>query len=259
MMNQLLDLGVEKERIGFIEEFQKNYDICIQVVKQNTINIISNDIVIQCENEIEFMIAQEIFAKEEYGFHMEENYFVIDIGMNIGCTSLYFASKDNVTYVYGFEPCETVYNKAMNNIYKNDKKIQNKIKTYNIGLSGKNGVEKYIAHHGIFESAGIKKVQEGTEHSDNIINIEVNQASNILKSIFSYHSEKCLMKLDCEGAEYEILEDLIKSNIISKVDVIIMEWHVGKYKQLENLMKICGFKFLLNKNDRDFGMCYAWR
>ena len=38
-----------------------------------------------------------------------------------------------------------------------------------------------------------------------------------------------------------------------------MEWHVGKYKQLENLMKICGFKFLLNKNDRDFGMCYAWR
>lgn len=68
-----------------------------------------------------------------------------------------------------------------------------------------------------------------------------------------------IKEIFCEGAEYEILEDLIKSNIISKVDVIIMEWHVGKYKQLENFMKICGFKFLLNKNDRDFGMCYAWR
>ena len=31
-----------------------------------------------------------------------------------------------------------------------------------------------------------------------------------------------IKEIFCEGAEYEILEDLIKSNIISKVDVIIM-------------------------------------
>lgn len=259
MMNQLLDLGIAKERIGFIEEYVKNYDIKITVEGKDTVNILADGITVRCTNEIEYMIAQEIFAGEEYGFHASGKYFVIDIGMNIGCTTLYFASQTNVTSVYGFEPFKGVYDKAISNIALNGKEIREKIHTYNMGLGKEDGIEKYMAHEGIYESAGIKKVQDGAEQSDCIIEQETKQASSILGKIMRAHEESCLMKIDCEGAEYGILEDLIDSGIIRKVDTIIMEWHVGKYMQLEKLLNQAGYTYVLNKNSRDFGMCYAWR
>lgn len=259
MMNQLLDLGVEKERIGFIESFLQNNNIQITVAETGIVNICSGNVVIRCENEIEYMIAYEIFGEEEYGFHTNENYFCIDIGMNIGSATLYFASQENVTAVYGFEPCKGVYEKAVSNISINSKEIQEKIHTYNVGLSARDGIENYIAHDGIGESAGIKKVQDGTEYSENNIEIKTRQASHMLANIFENHSESCLLKMDCEGAEYEILDDLINSGVIKRVDVIIMEWHVGKYRQLEELLKRAGFKYVLNKGSRDFGKCYAWK
>ncbi len=259
MMNQLLELGIEKERIGFIEEFQKNYDIRITVEEKGIVKIWKDEVVVRCENEIEYMIAQEIFAGEEYGFHVNENYYVIDIGMNIGCATLYFAAQANVTSVYGFEPCKEVYDKAILNISINRNEICEKVHAYNIGLSVNDGSEKYIVHDGIFESAGIKKVQDGVEHSDQIMELNTKQASRILGKIMDEHKEKCLMKIDCEGAEYGIFEDLISSRYMEKIDVIIMEWHVGKYKQLEDMLKQAGFTYVLNKTPRDFGMCYAWR
>lgn len=259
MMNQLLDLGIAKERIGFIEEYLKNYDVKITVEGKDTVNILANGITVRCTNEIEYMIAQEILAGEEYGFHTSGKYFVIDIGMNIGCTALYFASQKNVTSVYGFEPFKGVYDKAVSNISLNRKEIREKIQTYNVGLGKTDGIEKYIAHEGIYESAGIKKVQEGAVHSDCIIEQEMKQASGVLGGIMQAHEEHCLMKIDCEGAEYGILEDLINSGNIREVDTIIMEWHVGKYIQLENLLNQAGYAYVLNKNSRDFGMCYAWR
>lgn len=259
MMNQLLGLGIVKERIGFIEEYLKNYNIKVMPQEEDCVTIEANGVMVRCENEIEYMIAQEIFAQEEYGFHINEQYFVIDVGMNIGCATLYFAGQENVTSVYGFEPFKGVYDKAVLNISRNCKAIQEKVHVYNIGLGAKDGIEKYIAHEGIYESAGIKKVQDGAEHSDNIIEINIRQASLILEEIISKHEEKCLLKIDCEGAEYGIFEDLIKSGCMDNIDVIIMEWHVGQYRRLEELLRKAGFIYVLNKNARDFGKCIAWK
>lgn len=271
MMNQLLDLGVEKERISFIEGFLKNYNLHIGAVKKNTVKINANNVHVQCENEVEYMIAQEIFAEEEYGFHSKDNYFVVDIGVNIGCASLYFASKDNVTAVYGFEPCKAVYDKAVNNISNNEKDIRSKINIYNIGLGGKDHTEKFVTFDGIDESRGIRVVQDESGHcpasqadlllkkNNNITELKVRQASRILSEIFSRHKEKCLLKIDCEGAEYEILEDLIGSGELNRVDSIVMEWHVSKYLQLQKMLEQAGFDYLLTKSCRGFGKCYAWK
>ncbi|MCR4656372.1 MAG: hypothetical protein K5770_09120 [Lachnospiraceae bacterium] len=35
------------------------------------------------------------------------------------------------------------------------------------------------------------------------------------------------MKIDCEGAEYEIIPNLIKHDILRKTDVVVMETHYG--------------------------------
>lgn len=258
MMNQLLDLGVKKERIGFIEEFHKNYNIEIKVIDKNTVELYANGVHVQCENEVEYMIAQQIFAEEEYGFHTKDNYFVIDIGLNIGCASLYFASKSNITTVYGFELSKEVYEKAVNNISSNRKEIADKIAIYNIGLGGKDCREKFATNTN--KSYGVKIVRDGIHNNaTNLIELEVKQASNTLSEIFSKHKEKCLLKIDCEGAEYEILEDLFNSGELKRVDSIVMEWHDGKYKILENLLEKAGYEYVLTKGYRSFGKCYAWK
>lgn len=260
MMNQLLSLGVKKECIGFIEEYLKNYNIEIHVIEENTVEFIANGVHVQCDNEVEYMIAQEIFAGEEYGFHSKNRYFVIDIGLNIGCASLYFASKSNITAVYGFEPSKAVYQKAIKNISSNPKEIRDKITIYNIGLGGKNHKEQFTIRNGIDESRGIKVVQDKINNSsNNIIELEVRQASCILSDIFSKHQEKCLLKIDCEGIEYEIIEDLLSSGTLERVDAIIMEWHDGKYVKLKNFLEKAGYEYLLTKEPRDFGKCYAWK
>lgn len=261
MMNQLLELGVKKENISFVEEFLKNYSIEIRVIKENTVAFYANGVHVQCENEVEFMIAQEIFAGEEYGFYSKADYFVIDIGLNIGCSSLYFASKSNITAVYGFEPSKVVYNKATNNILSNKKEVRDKITIFNVGLGGKDYKEKFTAFDGIDESRGMKIMQDEIKIYNNakIVELEVRQASRVLSEIFSRHEEKCLLKIDCEGAEYEILEDLLNSGELKRVDVIVMEWHNGKYAELQSLLERAGFEYLLTKEYRDFGKCYAWK
>ena len=55
------------------------------------------------------------------------------------------------------------------------------------------------------------------------------------------------------------LENLIQSNLISKIDIIIMEWHVGQSGYLSQLLDKSGFEYIINSTFRDFGMCYAFR
>lgn len=261
MMNQLLDLGVDKRQIGFLEEYQTNYEIDkIEVVGKNTIIFHTKNVAMRCENAVEYMIAKDIFASEDYGFHAKGKYYVIDIGMNIGCASLYFAAKEEVTAVYAFEPSKAVYDKAVFNINMNRNEVREKVHTYNVALGGRSCTEKYLKHDGMLESAGIIKIQTDTlETDEDVIEVQTVKASHMLDDIFKRHDEKCLLKLDCEGAEYDILEDLISSEAIVKIDTIIMEWHIGKYHELGNLLERAGFQYLLTKESRNFGKCYAWR
>lgn len=41
--------------------------------RESCVTMEANGVKIRCENEIEYMIAQEIFAEEEYGFHTSGN------------------------------------------------------------------------------------------------------------------------------------------------------------------------------------------
>lgn len=59
--------------------------------------------------------------------------------------------------------------------------------------------------------AEIKKVQDGAEQGEHIIEVITKRASPIIREIMNRHEEKCLMKIDCEGAEYGIFEDLINA------------------------------------------------
>jgi hypothetical protein len=76
--------------------------------------------------------------------------------------------------------------------------------------------------------------------------------------------EKCgLLKLDCEGAEYEIL-DTLEEGIYAKIQRIILEFHQGCPKKLEKLRRKLeseGFfvKTVVSAYSRTEGMLYCWK
>ncbi len=230
MVNQLLDLGIPKEKIGFIEEFHKSYNYKTEIIDKGVIRINKNNIFIDCYNYLELMIATEVIVGNTYNYNTDEDYYVIDIGMNIGSASLFFAGQKNVKAVYGFEPGKYAYDRAISNFSLNPD-IKNKIHPYNIALGKVDGTEEYFYHVGEDRAAGIKKVQENVleELFDKLQTqtINIKQTSSFLENIIKKHNETAVLKMDCEGAEYGILEDLIESGMIDKIDVIMMEWHDG--------------------------------
>jgi FkbM family methyltransferase len=179
-----------------------------------------------------------VFCKEAYHFSGvgEKKFVVFDIGLNIGLTALYLAEKENIAHVYGFEPFPDTFAQAENNLKLNPK-LAEKITIYDFGLSDKN--EILPIHYNKNLPGAMSTVQDKFSETETVVEVAVKKASEIIGPLIEKHNESLMMKIDCEGAEFEILPELASAGLLKKITVIIMEWH---FKNPEILVK------LLNEN-----------
>lgn len=198
----------------------------------------------------DFGIINEIYVIKEYDKlinKIKKESVVIDIGGQIGVFSIYAALKNKDVKVYSYEPFEENYEILKKNISLN--KLQNKIIPIKLGVSGKKERREFIlcdentGGHGFYCTDGSKK-------------ISINTIS--LKDIFENNKiKKCdYLKMDCEGAEYEILLNASKK-LLKKINSISMEYHKnGDVDKLKNFLEKNDFKVII-KNDLGEGMLYA--
>ena len=75
-------------------------------------------------------------------------------------------------------------------------------------------------------------------------NVEVKKASEVISKIITENNinTKIILKIDVEGAEYDIMDDLITSEIINKIDVILGEGHVLSDRVFVEDLSSFGFK-----------------
>lgn len=178
-----------------------------------------------------------------------DDFVVFDIGMNRAYASLKFATFDNCSKVYGFEIDEFTYQIALDNIKLNPK-LENKIKTFNFGLSDEiETVDLYYIDGYDGLNTMIKdftKVQPVLDHFEEKINVkqaEVKIASDVISDIIKSDkiSAKKILKIDTEGAEYKIISDLLKSGLLSQMDVILGEGHNIKENNFTDDLLNLGF------------------
>jgi len=181
-------------------------------------------------------IFTEIWLENVYlkNFKIDENSTVIDIGSHIGLFSIYVAQKLKNCKILCFEPNLENYNMLKENIEMNS--IKN-ISTFNNAVSSKSGnikfynSEKNFAANSIYEKVGEEILVQSTTLEDII------QKNNI---------QKCnLIKMDCEGAEYDILMHT-SEKILEKIDNITLEYEEqGKFEytsdELISKLRSCGF------------------
>ncbi|MDF1519522.1 MAG: FkbM family methyltransferase [Brevefilum sp.] len=190
-----------------------------------------------------------------YGVAIENGWTVVDIGAGIGDFSIFVAHSNPQTKVYAFEPFPESYHLLERNIVLN-------------------GIENVFTYQAaIWNQAGILHLDNVSGEPLQIISKEMHPAineKNVIKvralplsQVFDAHGiEKLnLLKLDCEGAEYEILSGAFPE-VFKKIERIIMEYHDidgHHHDHLVSLLERQGYKVHCQDNfvHEDIGYLYA--
>ncbi len=217
------------------------------------------DLVIYVESPDEFFILNEVFVENEYNFITNSASIVIDIGANIGISSLFFSKLNYVEKIYAFEPVKGTFEQAQYNLALNDK-IHKVEWIKNIGLGKEDYKDTFIFNKDSKGKVGVRS--KLSLNNDSAVETEVQicdasiEISKVLKDI---KAKKIILKIDCEGAEYEIFENIYKSGVINQVDLIMLEWHDKGPQLIEKILIDSGFEIFSKNICPISGIIYAFK
>lgn len=200
----------------------------------------------------DLMALTNVWLVEEYArsnFRINTNDVIIDIGAHIGLFTLYASQYCKNGTIFCFEPVDENYDILVDNITQNNLK---NVKPFKSAVSKSESTitiyrNKDEAGHSMFST---------TFHT-----LKVDSIS--LKKIIDENSmDRCdLIKLDCEGAEYEIIESL-PLEYFKKISKLIIEYHFADSKpklvnDLKTKLMTASFKISTVSHSSDMGLLYA--
>ena len=196
-------------------------------------------------------ILSEIFYEKIYNndfICVAENDIVFDIGFNYG-----FFTLDALTYkpkkVIGFEP-----NPKLVKLF-NELDIDS-VELHQVAVSDKAGSTIFYENNFSGKSSIHSDINSDTSSDSYQVNIcSFNDMAEQYDTI-DY------LKVDCEGAEYEIFESIPKEFLTNRIRKIALEFHHNindiKVVNLISKIKECGFETKIDYKDGDStGMLYA--
>lgn len=221
-----------------------------------------NPIKVRVQSSEEIYILHEIFTAGCYNINLpSQRCIAIDIGMNAGFTSLYFANRPEIEHVYAFEPFSMTLNEAKANLALNPS-VAGKITPFPFGLSD---TDKQMEVTYNFDDKGRMGVLGAGRIgiSENITkeSITLKRASTAVADLCNRHPDlPVILKIDCEGSEYEIINDLSKSGFPALIRVIAIEWHEKGPEPLKEALIMAGFVVVVETPmNQQVGMMYAFR
>ncbi|GAB7140419.1 hypothetical protein RsTz2092_03670 [Deferribacterales bacterium RsTz2092] len=164
------------------------------------------------------------------GMEFNDGDCIIDIGGNIGTVSMYLAKKHPNIKIYAYEPTKRNYENFLKNIKLNN--IPDGIITLFNKAVTKDSRDVHIST--MLQNSGGSNIFTPKSTSDTSGG---DVPSTTLDKIFEENNiNKCaLLKIDCEGAEYEILYNT-KEQHLRKCACILGELH-GQHGDVEALEK----------------------
>ncbi|MEY3739132.1 MAG: hypothetical protein RL544_1910 [Bacteroidota bacterium] len=173
----------------------------------------------------------EIFVFEIYRFEsLIPNPVIIDCGANIGISSLYFKTIYPGATLIAFEP-----DKSLADIYQKNM-LQNSIQDFTLHKAAVWTENGTISFNNMGSEASSIDVSGKSSHSVPTIK---------LASIVAEHPTIDLLKIDIEGAEYPVIQDIASE--LHMVKHMFIEYHglASETYKLETILRIvseAGFK-----------------
>ena len=209
----------------------------------------------------ELYILNEIFVNGVYNLRAAGQVVVWDIGMNVGLASLYFASQPEVAQVVSYEPFVPTYRQALKNIALNPE-VGLKIAAFNVGVGDSERSLRVKYRYDIKGSVGISGLPtDAGSHGSTQEQITIKPATEIIEEIAAAHpNREIVAKIDCEGAEYEIIRSLAAAHKLTRIRAFLIEWHTHGPNEIIGHLADAGFATLsLLPHSPGTGMIYAVR
>lgn len=198
----------------------------------------------------------EIFCNNLYvksHCKINPNDIVVDIGGNLGFFS-YFALCKGASKVYCFEPSSD----CVKSIRKNFTLFPNLVVEESaVTISNGMVLFYYNVDSSIQSSIFTPELGDGVMCKSTNLNDYINK-NDIPKINY--------LKLDCEGAEYEIIESLSDVYLTNNIDNICIEYHFntdGRLRPMLEKLKRCGFNTEAEGGgevqNTELGVFYAWK
>lgn len=181
------------------------------------------------------IVADEL-GRDEYGLariDFKRGDVIIDIGAHVGMFAIYCAKKFRGVKVLSYEPVPSNVNNARANIELN--RVIG-ISLFDNAVTGDGRRLSLLLHESNTAGAtGFLGVPDYPGH----LKYEVDSVT--LDDILSEVSKVKLLKIDCEGSEYEVL---LNSTALDKVEYLSAEIHLNTYLEskgysVESLMEHC--------------------
>ncbi len=166
-----------------------------------------------------------VLIQEDYtsaGFNIERADTVIDIGGNIGCFAVLAAKRASAGRVLVFEPDGENYRLLCRNIKAND--LSNVV-AERVAVAGKAGtLTLFKAQYGPLHTTIPQRLAES-------VGAESVEAITLTDIFDRFGVKTCdFLKLDCEGAEYDILYNT-PPDYLKRTRKIVLEYHAQSEKQ----------------------------
>jgi len=191
----------------------------------------------------------EIFFKETYYLApTQEPIRVIDCGANIGMSLLYIKIRAPHARVTCFEPNPAAREVLEKNIEANNWKEEVQVVPYALGK--KKGTVDFFVEGKVATSSGgsIARYQKSKERTLTSYAVDVDTLSHYIDSPVD------LLKIDIEGPEFDVLEELASQQKLQQVAAIQLEYHyipgffTRTLSEMLTLLESAGFSTYVESN-----------
>ena len=196
------------------------------------------DKIIQLKNALENGEIYEIFIEEAYKDLAITGSNIIDIGANIGDSSIYFA-LNGAKSVVAIEPQIKSYSSLLSNIEMNG--LKGTIMPIRAGVGSRHEISVVNSSESN-PSGGTSLNKKRGEEALEMIDIHY--------IVENFLSDLNLLKIDCEGCEYDFFHNASIGDLRS-FNRIMVEYHYGSEKIL-NKLKQAGFETICNMGMRGY-------
>jgi FkbM family methyltransferase len=160
----------------------------------------------------------------------------VDIGANQGIYTLIASKNRNIKKIYSFEPVPENFKSLKKNIKLNS---FDKITTIKAAISSQNK-NRYISFNKFH--TGTSSLDLKKNNTNKLIKIKTINFKYLKKLI--KHNYNLIIKIDVEGHELVVLEQIVKSNLIIKVDYIFIEINFKRNNLIKIRRILKKFKFI---------------
>jgi FkbM family methyltransferase len=210
-------------------------------------------------------LIEEVFVDDCYrlaGLRLRPGEVLVDIGANVGTFALAAAGAFPQAPIICLEPEPKAYAFLEQNVRRNRLP---QVRTINTACGGSSGERiLYARRLQMNAPTALSTLYTADNYGSEFVREAMVPVISLDRLFGEYEINNCgMLKLDCEGSEYEILLNASRDTL-TRIRHIAMEYHVGltghEPNELVQWLGECGFSVdrqpLL---DEEGGYLYAWR